>query len=138
MSEHNATAVDDFISAAQRGATNGVDCDTGGQAVQEALEALLRQTRALNAARYKNHRVKARCTTCKTVTVQVVNAPHPAEVARAATHTANVADVITRLMAFAKGQPDSRPDRGGDWLRALDDDQIKTVMGWVAAKRGKA
>jgi len=35
------------------------------------------------------------------------------------------------LLEFAKGQPDSRPDLGTDWLRALTDEQLKTVARWV-------
>ena len=39
--------------------------------------------------------------------------PNPTEVARAVSHTTKAADEIYRLMAFAAGQPESRPDFGG-------------------------
>jgi hypothetical protein len=49
-------------------------------------------------------------------------------VARALAHAMKSADSLVRLQEFATGRPDSRPDRGSDWLRVLTDEQE-----WVAA-----
>lgn len=129
--------VDAVLYDALRSASAGVDLDIAERAIQQALEALLKQAQALNATRYRTHTVLARCGACKAMTRHTINAPRPDEVARAASHTAKVVDGIARLAQFAKGQPDSRPDMGGDWLRALDDDQLRIVQGMVAANAAK-
>lgn len=36
-----------------------------------------------------------------------------------------------RLMEFASGRPDSRDDQGMDWLKALTNEQLATVSGWI-------
>jgi hypothetical protein len=36
-------------------------------------------------------------------------------------------------MEFASGRPDSRADVGTDWVRALTDEQLRTVSGWIEA-----
>jgi hypothetical protein len=40
---------------------------------------------------------------------------------------------LVRLMEFASGRPDSRADVGTDWLRALTNEQLAIVSGWVEA-----
>lgn len=64
----------------------------------------------------------------------------PTEAARAMAHAAKAIDELFRLIQFAQGQPDSRPDLGQDWLRGLTDEQLRVVRGWVDgnAERGTA
>jgi hypothetical protein len=38
-----------------------------------------------------------------------------------------------RLMEFASGRPDSRAEAGTDWLRALTNEQLAIVSGWIEA-----
>ena len=92
-------------------ASGGLDLDTAGRALQDAVEALAKQAEALKKARYDPKK--------------------PESVSRAFTYTAKVIDEITRLTAFARGQPDSRPDFGTDWLQALTDKQFSQVKKWI-------
>ena len=57
----------------------------------------------------------------------------PGEVARALSQMGKVLDDTFRLLQFAKGAPDSRPDLGGDWLRALSAEQLRVVQEWIEA-----
>ena len=41
------------------------------------------------------------------------------------------ADGLYRLVEFAAGRPDSRPDKATDWLRALTNEQLRIVQNWV-------
>ena len=91
--------------------TGGLDLDVACQAIQDAVEALKKQAEALKQSTYDRNK--------------------PDSIARAFHHTAKVIDEITRLMEFAKGHPDSRPDLGSDWLRVLTDEQLAQVMRWV-------
>ena len=104
-------AVDDVLSEALRMASAGLDLDGAGSALQDAVEALGKQARRLKEANYEGL--------------------DPVSVARALAHTGRVIDDLARLVAFAKGQPDSRPDHGLDWLKALTDEQLKVVQGWM-------
>src|SRR3972149_10239482 len=52
-------------------------------------------------------------------------------IAKAAAHAAKTLDLLTRLSQFAKGEPDSRPDLGREWLRALTDEQLAQGQAWV-------
>src|SRR5262249_16507836 len=55
------------------------------------------------------------------------------KIARAMAHAMKTADGIYRLVEFAAGRPDSRPDKATDWLRALTDEQLRIVEGWIEA-----
>ena len=46
---------------------------------------------------------------------------------------AKQADGVFRLVEFASGRPDNRPDKATDWLRGLTDEQLRIVQGWVEA-----
>jgi hypothetical protein len=48
-------------------------------------------------------------------------------------HAMKSADGLYRLVEFAAGRPDSRPDKATDWLRGLTDEQLRIVQGWVEA-----
>lgn len=108
-----------------------LDLDVAAAAIGDALRALGKQAKALAEAEYAARTVTLRCPGCARRHEYQVPAK-PEDIARAAAHTAKVTDEITRLAAFAKGQPDSRPDLGHDVLRALTPEQIRVVEGWVA------
>jgi hypothetical protein len=55
------------------------------------------------------------------------------KIARSAAHAMKSADGLVRLMEFASGRPDSRADVGTDWLRALTNEQLAIVSGWIEA-----
>ena len=100
-----------IIKGAMVASAGGLDLDTAGRALQDATDALAKQAEALKKARYDPKK--------------------PESVSRAFTYTAKVIDEITRLTAFARGQPDSRPDFGTDWLQALTDKQFSQVKTWI-------
>ena len=52
-------------------------------------------------------------------------------------HAMKSADGLYRLVEFASGRPDSRPDKGMNWLRELTDEQLQTVQGWIDANEQK-
>ena len=55
------------------------------------------------------------------------------KIARSAAHAMKSADGLVRLMEFASGRPDSRAGVGTDWLRALTNEQLAIVSGWIEA-----
>lgn len=102
---------DTLIKAALVSATSGLDLDQAGRVLQDAIEAMAMQAQALKEAKYDSREW--------------------GQVAKALAHTAKVVDEVSRLVAFAKGQPDSRPDLSGYWLSALTDEQLRQVERWV-------
>jgi len=58
-------------------------------------------------------------------------------IARAAQYVAKCVDELSRLSAFAQGQPDSRPDQAGAWLAGLTDAQLAQVQAWVTERPGR-
>ena len=61
----------------------------------------------------------------------------PENAAKTMSYLAKMVDEVVRLMEFAKGNPDSRPDVGlGELLRFLTNEQFKQVNDWIAL--GKA
>ncbi len=103
--------VDRIFQEVQRAVTAGLDLETTGRAKQAAVEAILKQAEALRDADYPPKKF--------------------AEIARAIAHTTKMVDELTRLEEFAKGKPDSRPDLGGEWLKALTDEQLEQVSRWL-------
>ncbi len=103
--------VDQVFREVQRATTAGLDLDTTGRAKQAAVEAILKMAEALRDADYPPQKF--------------------AEISRALAHATKMVDELTRLEEFAKGQPDSRPDLGRDWLGVLTDEQLETVSRWV-------
>ena len=90
-----------------------MDPDKVAEVVAKVVDALYKQAEALKQADYK---------------------PGDYErIARAMAHAMKSADGLYRLVEFAAGWPDSRPDRAPDWLRGLTDEQLRTVQGWVEA-----
>jgi len=53
------------------------------------------------------------------------------KMARSMAHALKTADGIYRLVEFAAGRSDSRPDTATDWLRGLTNEQLHIVEGWV-------
>ena len=95
---------------------------------------------ALNAVDYQQHDIVAPCGSCGVKRPFVLRVPNATEVARATAHTTKAVDELYRLMSFAAGQPDSRPDLGGlsrDLLALLTPEQLKTFEGWIAAAEGR-
>jgi hypothetical protein len=105
---------DDVMRAALRDASAGLDLDVLGQATQDAVEALARQAAAAKALDYEGMEAGA--------------------LAKAMNNLGKMVDTLARLHAFAKGQPDSRPDFGREWLQALSKEQIEEVSRWLEAK----
>lgn len=112
---------------------DGLDLEAIRGALKDTAIALGKQARALAAADYGADREREiACPACRKK-VTVLLPVNPTDVARAQAHSAKVLDEVYRMIQFAKGAPDSRPDTGGDWLRALSPEQLKIVQGWFEA-----
>jgi hypothetical protein len=124
---------DRVLYEAQVGVTRGLDLDRLEGAVTDGCEAVAKMMAALKAADYTADRDRpVACPSCKTKFV--VKTPiDPDVVARALAHATKAQDTAVRLMEFATGRPDSRPDTGSDWLRGLTNEQFAIVRGWVEA-----
>jgi hypothetical protein len=113
MSHADETYADRVVREALLAATGGLDADRVAEVVTKVVEAIDKQAAALKAATYR---------------------PEDYErIARAMAHAMKSADGLYRLVEFAAGRPDSRPDKATDWLRGLTDEQLRTVQGWVEA-----
>jgi hypothetical protein len=111
--QSDAGYADRVLQAAMVAATGGLDADRVAEVVAKVVEAIDKQAAALKAATYR---------------------PEDYErIARAMAHAMKSADGLYRLVEFASGRPDSRPDKATDWLRGLTDDQLRIVQGWVEA-----
>jgi len=108
---------DRVLREAMSAATGGLDPAAAEQALDNAVKAIAKQMAALQATNYEGMSAD--------------------QVARAVAHTTKASDVLFRLVEFARGKPDSRPDLGTDWLRALDDEQLRTVQRWVEERERK-
>jgi hypothetical protein len=135
-------AVDRFLQETLSAVSSYVDLDEAAVAIKEGLQAVAKQLAALNATDYKAKALQGVCVCTPDCKHRVtMKAPwKPDELARAAAHTMKVVDEATRLAAFAKGAPDSRPDLGGsnrDILQLLTPDQLITLEAWVAAAQAR-
>jgi len=111
--QSDSAYADRVVHEAMVAATGGLDSDRVAQAVTDIVEAIAKQAAVLKDATY---------------------APGDYErISRAMAHAMKTADGIFRLMEFASGRPDSRPDKATDWLRGLTDEQLRIVQGWVEA-----
>jgi hypothetical protein len=107
------TYADRVVREAMLAASGGLDPDKVAEVVAKVVDAVHKQAEALKQADYK---------------------PGDYErIARAMAHAMKSADGLYRLVEFAAGRPDSRPDKATDWLRGLTDEQLRTVQGWVEA-----
>ena len=112
MSDDRSTDyADRVLREAMTAATGGLDPAAADEALNAAMKAIAKQMEALEGKDYA--------------------AMSAAEVARAVAHTTKAGDVLFRLMEFARGKPDSRPGDAAERLRALSDEQLRTVQRWV-------
>ena len=108
----------DKILDAQIRVSCGIDLDQVGEIQLNLIKALKEQSKALKDGTYDSAK--------------------PDQVGRTTAYTAKALDGVTRMAQFAKGEPDSRPDMGTDWLRALTDAQLDQVAQWISQAQGDA
>ena len=108
----------DKILDAQIRVSCGIDLDQVGEIQLNLIKALKEQSKALKDGTYDSTK--------------------PDQVGRTTAYTAKALDGVTRMAQFAKGEPDSRPDMGTDWLRALTDAQLDQVAQWISQAQGDA
>jgi len=113
MTSADEAYADRVVKAAMVAATGGLDPDRVAQVVSNVVEAIDKQAAALKAATYRPEDFE--------------------KIARSMAHAMKSADGLYRLVEFAAGRPDSRPDKATDWLRGLTDEQLRIVESWVAA-----
>ena len=101
------------VHEAMVAATGGLDADRVAAAVADIVEAVGRMGAVLKDAPFKPVDYE--------------------KIARSMAHAMKTADGIYRLVEFAAGRPDSRPDKATDWLRALTNEQLRIVEGWIEA-----
>lgn len=135
MADEPLSYADQVIREAMLAVSGGVDLGVAGNAVQSALEALDEQVKVLKDANYEECDVRTSCPKCGKFIKVLIPRVAPVEVARAASHTAKVIDGVARLMAFCKGQPDSRPDSGAEFLKYMTEGEIAAVQARIAAAR---
>lgn len=139
MSEQERQAVDQFLADTLAAVSAGVDVDEAYAGLREGIQAIRKQLEALNGVNYKARTLKLKCPECA-ATAEFKAPWKPDELARAAAHTMKVNDELARLVQFAKGLPDSRPDAGGsnrDLLSLLTAEQFAMVQGWIVAAQGR-
>ena len=124
---------DRVLHEVQITAASGLDPDRVAAIATNTLAGLEKASVALAQADYTAEITKeVTCPGCKTK--HVVRMPQaPEVVARAMAHAAKASDTLVRLAEFVSGRPDSRPDKAGAWLRALTNEQLATVSGWIEA-----
>ena len=111
MSHADETYADRVVREAMIAATGGLDADRVAEVIAKVVEAIDKQATALKVAEYRPGDYE--------------------KIARSMAHAMKTADGIYRLVEFAAGRPDSRPDKATDWLRGLSSEQLKTVQGWI-------
>ena len=134
------TYADRVIRDALLVASNGMDCDVAVGAIDDMLHAWAAIAKRLREVPVGPRTYQAKCRGCGG-RVDIEVAPRPEELARAASHVGKGIDEIARLVAFAKGQPDSRPDGGRDGrdvLRLLTDEQVRHVERWLEENQTRA
>ena len=124
---------DRVLHEVQVGATRGVDLDKAAGVSEDLMAGLSAMAAALKGVDYAADRDRTvACPSCKAK--HVVRVPmDPDVVARSLAHAQKAMDGLVRLTEFVSGRPDSRPDAATDWLRALTDEQLRTVQGWIEA-----
>jgi hypothetical protein len=137
MSQPTEYLIDPALKEAMADACDGLDFETAKGALTDIIAAIAAQAKALANADYDTKRpAKVACPECKHKFVASVPVS-PADAARSLAHTMKAGDEIFRLLQFAKGAPDSRPDVGADWLRALDAEQLAIVTEMINANARK-
>jgi len=122
---------EEFIRINTMSVNGGLDPDIASEAIHRSLSALRTQAEVLQSRSKELLDGKLDtviCPHCKgsvDVPVDVV------KVSKAMASTAKVIDETHRLMAFAAGGADSRPDIGNNMLQGLSDDQVVQVARWI-------
>ena len=111
MSQANEAYADRVVREAMIAATGGLDPNRVAAAVSDIVDAIARQATVLKAATYATGDYE--------------------KIARSMAHAMKTADAIYRLVEFAAGRPDSRPDKATDWLRGLTNEQLCVVQEWI-------
>lgn len=135
MNDRDSAYADKIWGDALRLVTAGVDPELGSETVADALAALAKQAKALRAVEYSSEKTKqVKCECGLSVEVALPNAE---SLAKTMAQTAKMIDETARLVQFCSGKSDSRPDLGGglpvDVLKALTNEQLSLVMGWITA-----
>lgn len=109
--------IDKLLQDVLASASDGLTFETAKGAITDGCEAIAKMLKAMNQETYtgKDAQVLARCLA----------------------HAVKGLDEFYRLMQFAKGAPDSRPDLGADWLRGLTGAQLRQVERWVEENGAK-
>jgi len=101
----------------------GFDTEIGSEAVATLIETLRLQGEYLKKETQKLLDGKIKMT--------------PDRAARMLSYTAKVIDEMTRLISFARGKHDSRPDLGDGWLAGLTEEQLNQVYRWIEENKIK-
>lgn len=126
-------AMDRALDTLMKDASDGLDLQEIRAALSDTLTALGHQAKALAGADFGADRVREVCCPKCRAKFDVGVPFNPTDVARAQAHSAKVLDEVFRLLRFAQGQADSRPDTGAEWLRALSAEHLRMVQGWIEA-----
>jgi hypothetical protein len=105
---------------------NGLDENIAMRAIEDGLKAIAAQLTALANTKYVSR--EEACETCGRSAIPFER------IAKATTQTVRGLDDLYRLVAFAKGQPDSRPAGSlSEMLSYLSDEESKQVQGIFAS-----
>jgi hypothetical protein len=123
---------DDILNRAIRNLAGGVDIETAHDAVADTLLGLREAAKAFKDMNFREEPFHVKCGQCKAQFDILI--PMRAEtLAKAMSHAAKVIDETARLTQFVEGKADSRPDLlAVTGLSGLTDEQLRTVMGWLA------
>lgn len=114
MAKRDEVLTDQAIMDAMKRSAGGLDLGSIEKVLEDGIAALQKQMTALKETTYKGQEFDA--------------------IARATAHVQKAIDGLFRLAQFAKGQPDSRKEVVGDWLKLLTDEELATVMARAKAK----
>ena len=138
MDEEKERWAEDFIRMNTMSVNGGLDPDIACEAIHRALSALKTQAKVLEDRSNKllnGEMDNIKCPHCN----EVVEIPcDVVKVSKAMAATSKCIDSIHRLMAFASGGVDSRPDMGNNILSGLSDEQITQVTSWIEGNKKAA
>jgi hypothetical protein len=123
-----------------RNLAGGVDVEMAQDAVADTLMGLREAAKAFRATNFSEEPFHVTCPNPECKKKFDILIPMRAEtLAKAMSHAAKVIDETARLTQFVEGKADSRPDLSVvSNLSGLTDEQLRTVMGWVAENELKA
>jgi len=107
------------------------------ESIGKDVKSFMTITEGDKAIESLNHAILAMAKIAKVMKDADYEGMKPTDAAKTMSYLAKMVDEVVRLMEFAKGNPDSRPDVGlGDLLRFLTNEQFNQFNEWVSA--GKA